>query len=112
MVMIIIIDKTAFFEPWRSLEDSDRFDQVFTLCISQVFFLQSKVVSLASTPPQPGEQGIYIYVPQRQGGPPLRSSDRSSWLQIQRFRVRLPVLPDFLRSSGSGTGSTQPREDT
>jgi hypothetical protein len=22
-----------------------------------------------------------------------------------------PVLPDFLRSSGSGTGSTQPRED-
>jgi hypothetical protein len=25
--------------------------------------------------------------------------------------VRLPALPDFLRSSGSGTGSTQPRED-
>jgi hypothetical protein len=25
-------------------------------------------------------------------------------------RVRFPVLPDFLRSSGSGTGSTQPRE--
>jgi hypothetical protein len=23
--------------------------------------------------------------------------------------VRLPVLPDFLRSSGSGTGSSQPR---
>jgi hypothetical protein len=25
-------------------------------------------------------------------------------------RVRFPGLPDFLRSSGSGTGSTQPRE--
>jgi hypothetical protein len=31
-------------------------------------------------------------------------------LQIQRFRVRFPALPDFLRGSGSGTGSTQPRE--
>jgi hypothetical protein len=28
-----------------------------------------------------------------------------------RSRVRFPALPDFLRSSGSGTGSTQPRED-
>jgi hypothetical protein len=26
------------------------------------------------------------------------------------IRVRFPALPDFLRSSGSGTGSTQPRE--
>jgi hypothetical protein len=25
-------------------------------------------------------------------------------------RVRFPALPDFLRNSGSGTGSTQPRE--
>jgi hypothetical protein len=25
-------------------------------------------------------------------------------------RVRFPAPPDFLRSSGSGTGSTQPRE--
>jgi hypothetical protein len=40
----------------------------------------------------------------------LWSSRQSSWLQIQRTRVRFPVLPDFLRSSGSGTGSTQPRE--
>ena len=30
--------------------------------------------------------------------------------QIQRSRVRSPALPDFLSSSGSGTGSTQPRE--
>jgi hypothetical protein len=25
-------------------------------------------------------------------------------------RVRFPALPHFLRSSGSGTGTTQPRE--
>jgi hypothetical protein len=35
---------------------------------------------------------------------------QSFWLQIQRSQVRFPVLPDFLSSSGSGTGSTQPRE--
>jgi hypothetical protein len=40
----------------------------------------------------------------------LWSSGQSSWLQIQRSRVRLPPLPGFLRSSGSGTGSTQPLE--
>jgi hypothetical protein len=38
--------------------------------------------------------------------PPLWSSDQSSWLQIQRSWVRFPALPDFLRSSGSGTGFT------
>jgi len=43
-------------------------------------------------------------------GPPLWSSGQSLWLQIQRSRVRFPALPDFLSSSGSGTGSTQPRE--
>ena len=43
-------------------------------------------------------------------GPPLWSSGQSFWLQIQRSRVRLPALPDFLSSSESGTGSTQPRE--
>jgi hypothetical protein len=35
----------------------------------------------------------------------------SSWLQIQRSRVRFPALPDFLRRSGFGTESTQPRGD-
>jgi hypothetical protein len=34
------------------------------------------------------------------------SSGQSSWLRIQRSWVRFPTLPDFLRSSGSGTGST------
>ena len=42
--------------------------------------------------------------------PPLWSSGQSFWLQIQRSRVRFPALQDFLSSSGSGTGSTQPRE--
>ena len=42
--------------------------------------------------------------------PPLWSSGQSFWLQIQRSRVRFPALPDFLSSSGSGTGSTRPRE--
>ena len=40
--------------------------------------------------------------------PPLWSSGQSFWLQIQRYRVRFPALPDFLSSGGSGTGSTQP----
>ena len=43
-------------------------------------------------------------------GPPLWSSGQSFWLQIQRSRVRFPALPDFLSSSGSRTGSAQPRE--
>jgi hypothetical protein len=42
--------------------------------------------------------------------PPLWSSGQTFWLQIQRSRVRLPALPDFLTSRGSGTGSTQPRD--
>ena len=43
-------------------------------------------------------------------GPPLWSSGQSFWLQIERSRVRFKALPDFLSSSGSGTGPTQPRE--
>jgi len=42
--------------------------------------------------------------------PPLWYSGQSFWLQMQRSRVRSPALLDFLSSSGSGTGSTQPRE--
>jgi archaellum component FlaF (FlaF/FlaG flagellin family) len=43
--------------------------------------------------------------------PPLWSSGQSFWLHIQRFRVRFPTLQDFLKSMGSGTRFTQPRED-
>jgi hypothetical protein len=38
--------------------------------------------------------------------PPLWSSGQSFWLQIQRSWVRFRALPDFLRTIGSGTGST------
>jgi hypothetical protein len=43
----------------------------------------------------------------KQVGPPLWSSGQSPWLQIQRSGFNA-VLPDFPRSDGSGTGSTQP----
>jgi hypothetical protein len=36
--------------------------------------------------------------------PPLWSSGQSSWLQIQRSRVRFRALPDFLRSTGLQQG--------
>jgi hypothetical protein len=42
--------------------------------------------------------------------PPLWSRGHSSWLQTHRSRVWFPTLPHFVSSSGSGTGSTQPRE--
>jgi hypothetical protein len=35
----------------------------------------------------------------------IRSGTAGNWTQIQRSRIRFPALPDFLRSSGSGTGS-------
>jgi hypothetical protein len=54
---------------------------------------------------------VSIFIRFQMEGPPLWSSGQSSWLQAQRTRVRFPALPDVLRSSGSGTGSTQPRED-
>jgi hypothetical protein len=42
--------------------------------------------------------------------PLLKSSGQSSCLQIQRSWFDSRALPDFLRNSGFGTGSTQPRE--
>jgi hypothetical protein len=58
--------------------------------------------------PSRNEENLTIY---KLKWPPLWSSGQSSWLQILRSQVRFPALPDFLRSSGSGAGSTQPRED-
>jgi hypothetical protein len=52
----------------------------------------------------------WIYIWYTLSRPLLWSSGQSSWLQIQRSRVRFLVLREFLRSSGSGMGSTQPRE--
>jgi hypothetical protein len=47
---------------------------------------------------------IYIYI--------YRERERESivFLSVASVQVRFLALPDFLRSSGSGTGSTQPRE--
>jgi hypothetical protein len=41
---------------------------------------------------------------------PLWSTGQGFWIQIQRSRVPFPALQDLLRTSTSGTGSTQPRE--
>jgi hypothetical protein len=51
---------------------------------------------------------IYIYI---YNWPPVWSSCQGSWLQTQRYRVPFLALPNFLISSGSGSGSTQLRED-
>jgi hypothetical protein len=40
----------------------------------------------------------------------LWSSGQNSPATDPDVRVRFLVLPDYLRSSGSGTGSSQPRE--
>jgi hypothetical protein len=52
---------------------------------------------------------LNLYMLYRRSRPPLWSSGPSFWID-QAVWVRLPALPGFLRSSGSGTGSTQPRE--
>jgi hypothetical protein len=43
--------------------------------------------------------------------PPLWYDGQRSWLHSQRSQSRFWELPDFLRSSGYGKRSTQPRED-
>jgi hypothetical protein len=56
----------------------------------------------------------FIILPYMASWLPLWSSGlvsgQSSWLQIQMSQVWFLVLPDFLKSSGSGTGPTEPRE--
>ena len=80
-------------------EDNGLFSRKFSkyrICTLLITLLQNKTKTL-----------IVIV---RDMEPPLWSSDQSFWLHIQRSRVRFPAPPDFLSSSGSGTGSTQPRE--
>jgi hypothetical protein len=59
---------------------------------------------------KPNAVKLFFYSSLEGLGPPLWSSGKSFWLQIQRSQVRFPALPGFLSSSGSGPGSTQPRE--
>jgi hypothetical protein len=61
MIIIIVIDKTATFEPQPSLKDSATLRSVFTSLVSQRLFLNSKDVNLASNH-QPGGSCSYIYV--------------------------------------------------
>jgi hypothetical protein len=42
--------------------------------------------------------------------PSLCSSGQEFQATDPEVRIRFPALPEFLRSSGSGTGSTEPRE--
>ena len=68
------------------------------------------LINTQNTPKEARPQWLKFPETVSQLGPPLWSSGQSFWLQIQRSRVRFPALPDFLSSSGYGTGSTQPRD--
>jgi hypothetical protein len=56
-----------------------------------------------------GESKILLALHIRSVRPPLWSSGQSSWLQIRRPRFDSRHYQEK-KSSGSGTGSTQPRE--
>jgi hypothetical protein len=50
---------------------------------------------------------IILLFSSKEYSPPPGSSGQSSWLQIQRSRIISAALPNLLRSSRSGMGSTQ-----
>jgi hypothetical protein len=52
----------------------------------------------------------YIHLTENRYRPTQWCSDQSSCYS-SRHPVRFPALPYFLKSTGSGTGSTQPREN-
>jgi hypothetical protein len=81
----------------------------FTLTLCCLCFLHD-CISLVSLSHLTVLDSRTYYIALGKERPPLWSDGQISWLQIQRFWVRFPALQDFLRSSGSGTGSTQPRE--
>jgi hypothetical protein len=63
LIIIIISSKTALYEPQPSLDDSSRFDLVFTsLDFATIIILHSMVVRLAPNS-LPGGPGPCIYVP-------------------------------------------------
>jgi hypothetical protein len=101
IIIIIIIGKTALIEPQSSLEDSVRFDLVFTsLYFATIIILQSKVVNPASNP-QPGGPGLCIYVPPVTGWPRYTPRHRfpfSSPSTTRRGRVEV-FLPASIRGT-------------
>jgi hypothetical protein len=62
LYLIVIIRNTTIFEPQPSLQNSAKFDPVFSsLEFATLILLQSRVVSVA-TNPKPGGPVLYIYV--------------------------------------------------
>jgi hypothetical protein len=93
----------SFLLPGKCSDSTVKWDMAFPSTFFSIYHTQesshSKLRNLCSYGASLNKM-VYIYVCV------LWSSAQSSWLQIQRSRVRLPALPDFLRSSRSGTGST------
>jgi hypothetical protein len=89
--------------------------EVSSLQIAYVFLREASVQQFPISPQQirgsgcPFSSCILHSIP-LSCGPTLFSGGQGYWLEIKRSRVRFPALPDFLGTSGSGTGSTQPRE--
>ena len=83
---------------------------VHGLCSSGLFCLSNIFYEIFGRESLLVNRVLINLIPRMAVRPPLWSSGQSFWLQIQRSRVRFPALPDFLSSSESGTGSTQPRE--
>jgi hypothetical protein len=77
---------------------------------------RTRVISVLSWSFRPfsGQRKRVSAVSRRSQQTASKSRKRSTLICIDCFnpeaRVRFPALPDFLTSSGSGTGSTQPRE--
>jgi hypothetical protein len=87
-----------------SLLQAFMYEGKLSVCAAVIILLPENQKALSKT--KLGVNCLYFVA-----STPLWSSGQSFWLQIQRSCVRFPALPDFLRSSGSGTGSNQPRED-
>ena len=97
-------------ENWEDFVLHLNFYNVIQLCVYIIQYISAGRRRLPSAENLRPKRLVNILYYERDDWPPLWSSGQSFWLQIQRSRVRFPALPDFLSSSGSGTGSTQPRE--
>jgi hypothetical protein len=68
-IITIITGKTTLFQPQLFLEDSARFDPVFTALDFVIVMFFKEQGHQPCVQPLPGELGLCTYVPQRQGGP-------------------------------------------